>query len=120
MIEIRRGADGRYRWPGTMNGTSVDFLVDTGASGVAIPAELAERLRLQPRSRALEHGRRLVNGTLVRADLTLERRARRRLPWSAPPRPALLGIDISGACTRSSTTARCASISAQRARGAAR
>ena len=46
VVEIRRGEDGHYHWPGTLNGASVDFLVDTGASGVAIPSALAERLRM--------------------------------------------------------------------------
>ena len=42
VVEIKRADDGHYHWPGTLNGTSVDFLVDTGASGVAIPGELAK------------------------------------------------------------------------------
>jgi aspartyl protease family protein len=46
VIEIRRGADGHYHWPGTINGRPVDFLVDTGATGTAIPAALARELRL--------------------------------------------------------------------------
>src|SRR5512140_2925948 len=45
-VEIRRSDDGHYRWPGTLNGENVDFLFDTGASGVAIPAALADRLGL--------------------------------------------------------------------------
>jgi LmbE family N-acetylglucosaminyl deacetylase len=28
VVEIRRGADGHYHWPGRLNGVSVDFLVD--------------------------------------------------------------------------------------------
>ena len=47
VVEIRRSDDGHYHWPGTLNGVRVDFLVDTGATGVAIPASLADRLRLQ-------------------------------------------------------------------------
>lgn len=47
VIEIRRGADGHYHWPGTINGRPVDFLVDTGATGTAIPAALARELRLE-------------------------------------------------------------------------
>jgi len=46
VVEIRRSDDGHYHWPGTLNGESVDFLVDTGATGVAIPASLADRLGL--------------------------------------------------------------------------
>ena len=40
-VELRRGADGHYHWPGRVNGRAVDFLVDTGATGTAIPAALA-------------------------------------------------------------------------------
>ena len=47
VIEIRRGADGHYHWPGTINGRPVDFLVDTGATGTAIPAALARELKLK-------------------------------------------------------------------------
>src|SRR5215207_4702155 len=45
-IELRRGDDGHYRWPGTINGRTVEFLVDTGATGTAIPASLARELGL--------------------------------------------------------------------------
>ncbi len=58
-IEIRRGADGHYHWPGTINGRQVDFLIDTGATGTAISAALAAELgSCQPRHRALEYRRR--------------------------------------------------------------
>src|SRR5690606_26504198 len=46
-IEIRRGRDGHYHWPGTINGRAVDFLVDTGATGTAISTALAQELGLQ-------------------------------------------------------------------------
>ena len=36
VIEIRRGPDGHYHWPGSIEGREVDFLVDTGATGTAI------------------------------------------------------------------------------------
>ena len=100
MIEIRRGADGHYHWPGTINGVSVDFLVDTGASGVAIPAALAERLHLAAEEsvRSSTAGG-WVNGRLVRADLTLEGGVRaERLRMVALPRldEPLLGMDVLG------------------------
>ena len=37
VVEIRRGSDGHYHWPGEVAGQPVDFLVDTGATGTAIP-----------------------------------------------------------------------------------
>ena len=46
-IEIRRGRDGHYHWPGTINGRAVDFLIDTGATGTAISTALAQELGLQ-------------------------------------------------------------------------
>ncbi len=45
-IELRRADDGHYHWPGTINGRTVEFLVDTGATGTAIPSALARELNL--------------------------------------------------------------------------
>jgi aspartyl protease family protein len=100
VIEIRRSADGHYHWPGTLDGEPVDFLVDTGASGVAIPASLAERLRLAPGEmvRSSTAGG-SVTGRLVRADLALQGGVRaERLPMVALPGldQPLLGMDVLG------------------------
>lgn len=51
-VELRRNRMGHYVSAGTINGEDVVFLLDTGATGVAIPAALAERLSL-PRGRAI-------------------------------------------------------------------
>lgn len=45
-VRLTRSRDGHYRAPGTINGESVDFLVDTGASVIALPAGVAERIGL--------------------------------------------------------------------------
>lgn len=45
-IVLKRGPDGHYRAPGRINGQPVDFLVDTGATVVALPGALADRLGL--------------------------------------------------------------------------
>jgi len=100
VVEIRRGADGHYHWPGTLNGTRVDFLVDTGASGVAIPAALADRLGLivEGTVRSSTAGG-WATGRLVRADLALEGGVRaERLRMVALPNLAspLLGMDVLG------------------------
>jgi aspartyl protease family protein len=100
IVEIRRGDDGHYHWPGTLNGHSVDFLVDTGASGVAIPAALAERLRLNGEEtvRSSTAGG-WVTGRVVRADLALQGGVRvERLRMVALPHldGALLGMDVLG------------------------
>lgn len=46
VLEIKRAADGHYYLKGRIDGHAVDFLVDTGASAVAISASLADRLGL--------------------------------------------------------------------------
>lgn len=46
-IVLKRGPDGHYRAPGHINGQPVDFLVDTGATVVALPESLAGRLGLR-------------------------------------------------------------------------
>ena len=101
VIEIRRGADGHYHWPGRINGREVDFLVDTGATGTAISAALARELKLASLGevRSSTAGG-LVTGQLVRADLRLDGGVRAdRLPVVALPalddRP-LLGMDVLG------------------------
>ncbi len=100
VVEIKKGDDGHYHWPGTINGTRVDFLVDTGASGVAIPAALAERLGLAAEDtvRSSTAGG-WATGRVVRADLTLDGGVRaERLRMVALPNLAspLLGMDVLG------------------------
>jgi aspartyl protease family protein len=100
VIEIRRGSDGHYHWPGTLNGRAVDFLVDTGASGVAIPADLGRDLKLQAEGtvRSSTAGG-WVTGQVFRADLTLDGGVRAdRLPIVALPDldGPLLGMDVLG------------------------
>lgn len=71
-VELRRGPDGHYHWPGRINGREVDFLVDTGATGTAISATLARELELVPlgsvRSNTAGGS---VTGQLMRADIEL-------------------------------------------------
>jgi aspartyl protease family protein len=45
-LEIARAGDGHYYVKGRIDGHAVDFLVDTGASSVAISAALADRIGL--------------------------------------------------------------------------
>lgn len=72
VVEIRRGSDGHYHWPGTLNGRAVDFLVDTGASGVAIPAALGRELGLASEGKTTANtAGGSVMGEIMRADLTL-------------------------------------------------
>lgn len=50
-LVLRRNHVGHYLAPGTINGESVVFLVDTGATQVSVPAHLAEDLGLHAGSR---------------------------------------------------------------------
>ncbi len=97
VIEIRRGPDGHYHWPGRVNGVDVEFLVDTGATGTALPLALAERAGLRGEGRVTSStAGGTVHGTLARADIELDggvRAERLRvavLPDLAAP---LLGMD---------------------------
>lgn len=45
-LVLKRSSDGHYVFPGMINGRPVSFLLDTGATLVSIPAELADSLRL--------------------------------------------------------------------------
>lgn len=101
VIEIRRGPDGHYHWPGRINDREVDFLIDTGATGTAIPASLARSLRLEvvgTVQSSTANG--LVTGQIVLADISLRGGLEvQRLRVAALPglndRP-LLGMDLLG------------------------
>lgn len=60
-VVLQRSYGGHYIAPGTINGETVRFLLDTGATQVSIPATVAERI-------GLESGRRswvsTANGTV--------------------------------------------------------
>jgi aspartyl protease family protein len=100
-IELRRGSDGHYHWPGRVNGRAVEFLVDTGATGTAIPASLANELRLESLGsvRSSTAGG-MVTGQVVRADVELQGGIRiERLQVVALPQlgeTPLLGMDVLG------------------------
>ena len=46
-VVLQRNRAGHYVTAGEINGQPVTFLLDTGATGVAIPAHLAEKLGIQ-------------------------------------------------------------------------
>lgn len=46
-ILIYRSTNGMFRTTGSINGYTVDFLIDTGASAIAINSNLAKRLGIQ-------------------------------------------------------------------------
>lgn len=61
-VVLKRNRFGHYVTSGTVNGVPVEFLLDTGASDVAIPATLAGRLGLQ-RGTAVQY--QTANGTVT-------------------------------------------------------
>ena len=100
-LEIRRGADGHYHWPGRINGRAVDFLIDTGATGTAIPAALASELKLETLGTVRSNtAGGVVSGQVVRADIELQGGVQvQRLRIVALPRLGdhpLLGMDVLG------------------------
>ena len=46
-LVVRRDRGAQYIAPGTVNGVDVKFVLDTGATDVAIPPALAQRLKLR-------------------------------------------------------------------------
>ncbi|MGB4810893.1 MAG: retropepsin-like aspartic protease [Methylophilaceae bacterium] len=46
-VVLKRGTDGHYRTEALINGEKVDVLVDTGATGVAISQNIADKLKLK-------------------------------------------------------------------------
>ncbi len=80
-IVLQRNRAGHYVVSGTINGEPVEFLLDTGATDVAVPAPLAERLGLPRLARvrvmtangyATAYSTRIASlsiGTIVESDL---------------------------------------------------
>lgn len=101
VVEIRRGADGHYHWPGQVNGVAVDFLVDTGATSTALPQALADRLGLPVLGTVGSQtagGR--VTARVVLADVTLAGGVRadrlRAVSLAGLQDRPLLGMDVLG------------------------
>ncbi len=104
QLEIQRSGDGHYHWPGELAGPlgrqQLDFLIDTGATGTAIPLELARSLGLQQVGTVQSNtAGGVVQGQVVLADLVLSGGVRvQRLRLTALPdlSAPLLGMDVLG------------------------
>ena len=101
VVELRRASDGHYHWPGRINGRAVDFLVDTGATSTAIPADLAAELRLTSIGEVQSStagGR--VTGRVMRVDIALQGGVRasrlRVVALAGLDSHPLLGMDVLG------------------------
>ena len=68
-LVVQRDRSGRYVVPGSVNGVAVEFLLDAGATDVAIPTALARRLKLRRGPEIeIETASDVVPGYLVRLD----------------------------------------------------
>ena len=47
VVELKRNRMGHYHVTGSINGHTVEFMLDTGATDIAIPASVAEEIGLQ-------------------------------------------------------------------------
>lgn len=68
-VRLKQNRQGHYVTSGYINGEEVVFLVDTGATDVAVPAHLASKLQLQAGRQALA---RTANGTVRIAESTID------------------------------------------------
>jgi aspartyl protease family protein len=48
VISIKAEGDGHYYIKGSADGVPLDFMIDTGASSIVLPKEIAERLHVGP------------------------------------------------------------------------
>lgn len=101
-VDLRRAIDGHFHVSGTINGQPIVFLVDTGASTVAIGDAMSQQLALRdcrPRTYATAGG--AVRGCEARADEVTVAGVRFRdvrvavLP-DQPDGLALLGMNVLG------------------------
>jgi aspartyl protease family protein len=70
-IEVPLAADGHYYLTLEINGTTVPFMVDTGASGMVLSLADAERLGLDPDSLEFRGQAQTANGVVRTAMVTL-------------------------------------------------
>lgn len=68
-VMLKRNRFGHYVTSGTVNGHDVEFLLDTGASDVAIPAQLADELGL---ARGMPVQYQTANGVITAYRTTLD------------------------------------------------
>ncbi len=72
-LVLQRQPDGHFHWPGRVNGRTLEFLVDTGATRTALPGPLAAQMGLEPERevRSATAGG-IAVGYEARVDLVLE------------------------------------------------
>jgi aspartyl protease family protein len=70
-LTVRRDERGHFHVEGRVDGRRMDFLVDTGASIIAIPEREAARLGIHPARREYTAQIRTANGTILAAPTRL-------------------------------------------------
>ncbi len=70
-IELRRGSDGHFHADLDVNGRSVRFMVDTGASDIVLSRRDAARVGLDPANLAYLGSARTANGAVTTAEVRL-------------------------------------------------
>ena len=101
QVILERNAQGHYVANGTINGQPVTFLLDTGATHVALPEQLADRLRLERISGGISQ---TANGAVAvwrtrlnevgLGGLSLSNAAASILPSMEAGAPVLLGMSF--------------------------
>jgi aspartyl protease family protein len=71
-VEVPRDAMGRFRVDGRVNGRSLQFMIDTGASLIALTADDAAQLGIHPAESEYTMVLRTANGTVRAAPTTLD------------------------------------------------
>ncbi len=71
-VEVPRSRDGHYYLTLEVNGTPVEFLVDTGASQVVLNESDAERAGIAPKALAYLGGARTANGEVRTASVWID------------------------------------------------
>lgn len=71
-VQLEADRRGHYVVAGLVNGQHVTFLVDTGASGVSIPGNIAKKLNLKP---GVQHPVNTANGSIMVSATSIDKLA---------------------------------------------
>ena len=71
-IEVPIGDDGHYHLTAEVNGTAIRFVIDTGASSIALGPRDAERIGIDPENLAYIGEAQTANGTVETAPVNLD------------------------------------------------
>lgn len=92
-IEIPLGNDGHYHLTAEINGSPISFIIDTGASGLALGQQDARRAGLNPDSLGYIGQARTANGITATAPVTLQTVRIGEVEDRAVPASVVQGMD---------------------------